>query len=97
MVKQFIVPSQSSSQCLLTPMQWLSSSIFSMSSYTYAMVKQFLVSSQCLLTPMQWSMSSYTYAMVKQFLESSQCLLTPMQWLSSSKSLLNVFLHLCNG
>ena len=70
-----------------------------MSSYTYAMVKQFLVFSQCLLTPMQWlsssksllnvlllqwSMSSYTYAMVKQFLEYSQCLLTPMQWLSSS-------------
>ena len=68
-----------------------------MSSYTYAMVKQFLVFSQCLLTPMQWSMSSYTYAMVKQFLVSSQCLIPPMQWLSSSQGLLNVFLHLCNG
>ena len=68
-----------------------------MSSYTYAMVKQYLESFQCLLTPMQWSMSSYTYVMFKQFLVSSQCLLTPMQWLSSSKSLLNVLLHICNG
>ena len=68
-----------------------------MSSYTYAMVKQFLVFSQCLLTPMQWLSSSKSLLNVLLHKCNGQCLLTPMQWLSSSWSILNVFLHLCNG